>query len=88
MREEDLPDETPEETDFRLEVRKWLSGAGLAPAAIGGLVSPWADHAEAAVVDARAFQRALHDAGYAGLSWPQVGHRGSSGRLQRWRSPT
>src|SRR5437868_6237048 len=81
MREEVLPDETPEETDFRLEVRKWLSGAGLAPAAIGGLVSPWADHAEAAVVDARAFQRALHDAGYAGLSWPQ--RYGGGGRTPR-----
>jgi len=81
MREEALPDETPEETEFRLEVRKWLSGAGLAPAAIGGLVSPWADHAEAAVVDARAFQRALHDAGYAGLSWPQ--RYGGGGRTPR-----
>ena len=72
MREEVLPDETPEETDFRREVRKWLAGAGLAPADIGGLVSPWADHAEAAVVDARACQRSLHNAGYAGLSWPQA----------------
>ena len=81
MREEVLPDETPEEADFRLEVRKWLAGAGLAPAAIGGLVSPWADHAEAAVVDARAFQRSLYDAGYAGLSWPQ--RYGGGGRTPR-----
>ena len=48
---------------------------------IGGLVSPWADHAEAAVVDARAFQRALYDAGYAGLSWPErYGGRGLTPR--------
>jgi len=79
--EEGLPDETPEEADFRNEVRKWLAGAGLAPAAIGGLVSPWADHAEAAVVDARAFQRSLHDAGYAGLSWPV--RYGGGGRTPR-----
>jgi alkylation response protein AidB-like acyl-CoA dehydrogenase len=69
--EEGLPDESQEEADFREEVRKWLAGAGLAPAEIGGLVSPWADHAEAAVVDARAFQRSLFEAGYAGLSWPE-----------------
>ena len=66
---------------FRQEVRKWLAGAGLAPAQIGGLVSPWADHAEAAVVDARAFQRSLFEAGYAGLSWPE--RYGGSGRTPR-----
>ena len=80
-REEALPDESHDETYFRLEVRKWLEGTGFAPAAIGGLVSPWADHAEAAVVDARAFQRALFDAGYAGLSWPELyGGRGLTPR--------
>jgi alkylation response protein AidB-like acyl-CoA dehydrogenase len=80
-REEGLPDESHDETDFRVDVRKWLSGAGLAPADIGGLVSPWADHAEAAVVDARAFQRSLYDAGYAGLSWPErYGGRGLTPR--------
>jgi alkylation response protein AidB-like acyl-CoA dehydrogenase len=80
-REEGLPNESHDETYFRQEVRKWLAGAGLAPAQIGGLVSPWADHAEAAVVDARAFQRALHDAGYAGLSWPErYGGRGLTPR--------
>ena len=64
-----------------MEVRKWLEGAGFAPAAIGGLVSPWADHAEAAVVDARAFQRALFDAGFAGLGWPErYGGRGLTPR--------
>jgi alkylation response protein AidB-like acyl-CoA dehydrogenase len=81
VREEGLPDESLDETYFRMEVRKWLAGAGLAPAEIGGLVSPWADHAEAAVVDSRAFQRSLYDAGYAGLSWPeQYGGRGLTPR--------
>lgn len=80
-REEGLPDESLDETYFRMEVRKWLSGAGLAPAEIGGLVSPWADHAEGAVVDARAFQRSLYLAGYAGLSWPErYGGRGLTPR--------
>ena len=65
MREEEgLPEESEEERSFREEVRKWLAGAGLAPAVIGGLVSPWADHAEAAVVDARAFQHSLYEAGF------------------------
>jgi alkylation response protein AidB-like acyl-CoA dehydrogenase len=81
VREEGLPDESHDETYFRMEVRKWLAGAGLAPAEIGGLVSPWADHAEAAVVDARAFQRSLYEAGYAGLSWPErYGGRGLTPR--------
>jgi alkylation response protein AidB-like acyl-CoA dehydrogenase len=79
--EEGLPDESQEESDFREEVRKWLVGAGLAPAEIGGLVSPWADHAEGAVVDARAFQAALYEAGYAGLSWPEP--YGGGGRTRR-----
>jgi alkylation response protein AidB-like acyl-CoA dehydrogenase len=79
--EEGLPDESQEESDFREEVRKWLAGAGLAPAEIGGVVSPWADHAEAAVVDARAFQRSLFEAGYAGLSWPE--RYGGAGRTAR-----
>ncbi|HVW33880.1 MAG TPA: acyl-CoA dehydrogenase family protein [Acidimicrobiia bacterium] len=82
MREEEgLPDESVEERDFRVEVRKWLAGAGLAPAEVGGLVSPWADHAEAAVADSRAFQRSLYEAGYAGLSWPVV--YGGGGRTPR-----
>ena len=33
VREEGLPDESHDETYFRLEVRKWLEGAGFAPAA-------------------------------------------------------
>jgi len=66
VREEGLPDESHDEAYFRAQVRKWLAGAGLSPAQIGGVLSPWADHAEGAVVDARAFQRGLHEAGYAG----------------------
>lgn len=81
VREDGLPGETPDEAEFRAEVRKWLAGAGLAPAQLGGLVSPWADHAEAAVVDARAFQRWLYEAGYAGLSWPE--RYGGGGRTPR-----
>lgn len=81
MGEEGLPGESHDEACFRQEVRKWLAGAGLAPAEIGGLVSPWADHAEAAVVDARAFQRSLFEAGYAGLSWPE--RYGGGGRTPR-----
>jgi alkylation response protein AidB-like acyl-CoA dehydrogenase len=74
---EELPEETADESYFRLEARKWLANAGLREAQIGGLVSPWSDHEESALTEARAFQKSLYEAGLAGISWPEAyGGRG------------
>lgn len=69
MREERFPDETPEESCFRAEVRKWLESSGLPEAQLGGTVSPWAELTEEGLAQACQFQRALSDAGPGNGKW-------------------
>ncbi len=81
-------DEHPDDRAFRLEARNWL--AEFAPPRIPGAPS-WTRHrprtveADAALVEqSRRWQRRKHDAGWAGISWPeQAGGRGRSANQAR-----
>jgi alkylation response protein AidB-like acyl-CoA dehydrogenase len=61
----DLRD-TPEEAAFREELRAWLEES--VPAALGGYRGGEERFEGPAL---RAWSRSLHDAGYAGLTWPE-----------------
>jgi alkylation response protein AidB-like acyl-CoA dehydrogenase len=66
--------ETPEEQAFRAELRAWLD------ATLPGLPDPppFEDWAAKRAYDT-GWQRRLHDAGYAGISWPkEYGGRGAT----------
>ena len=66
--------ETPEEQAFRAELRAWLD------ATLPGLPAPppFDDWAAKRAYDT-GWQRRLHDAGYAGISWPkEYGGRGAT----------
>lgn len=67
----DLHD-SPEDAAFRVEVRAWLAGH-VGPYRVDGRGPSWvfADVSDPDfVARGRAWQRQLHDAGYAGLGWP------------------
>jgi alkylation response protein AidB-like acyl-CoA dehydrogenase len=71
--DESLPTDTPEQAGFRAEVRAWLT----ANARPRQAVSPWAlnfftdeEDARAEFEKGRAWQRATHEAGYAGFTYP------------------
>ncbi len=69
--------DTPEQARFRSDVRDWLA-ANLPPGWGTPAVRAPQD-GEARVVFGRAWQRKLHDGGYAGLEWPRAyGGRGAS----------
>jgi alkylation response protein AidB-like acyl-CoA dehydrogenase len=83
-------EETPQESEFRTEVRAWL--AAHAPQRVAGGPSdhtympgdgsPDADHDH--VRACRVWQRELYDAGWAGITWPKEwGGRGDAGWQQR-----
>ncbi|MBW4721843.1 acyl-CoA dehydrogenase family protein [Saccharothrix obliqua] len=68
-------DDSDEERAFRSELRAWLRTA--VPAAPDGLPPQWTDG------ELRAWSAALHEAGYAGLTWPvEHGGRGLSPAYQ------
>ena len=68
---------TPAEAAFRRDVRAWLA------ANLPSLPAARPDDPGARVARARAWQRRLHDGGWAGLSWPRAyGGRGATPREQ------
>ena len=70
-------DFTPEQQDFRREVRAWLAENVPADLKGRGFASSRADRAE--VDRLREWQRTLHKAGYVGIDWPaEYGGRGAS----------
>jgi alkylation response protein AidB-like acyl-CoA dehydrogenase len=78
------PYDSPEEAAFRAEARAWLAdharphaGPPVIPSAI---VAEWAPDEEAErLAEARAWQAAKYDDGWAGISWPSsYGGRGGS----------
>lgn len=72
----DLTD-SPEEREFRAEVRQWLAGA------LPQLEWPEPAELEAKLPFWRQWQRMLFDAGYAGLAWPkEYGGAGVDARLR------
>jgi alkylation response protein AidB-like acyl-CoA dehydrogenase len=58
--------DSPEDAVYRSEVRAWLAQA------VAGLGRPEPETIEARLPYWREFQRMLHRAGYAGLSWPRA----------------
>jgi alkylation response protein AidB-like acyl-CoA dehydrogenase len=75
-------DDTPEEAAFRAEARTFVAEHSPDPASYAGLWPPRdldAARDDAFVAACRAWQRTLHDHGYAGLAWPaEYGGRGLS----------
>jgi alkylation response protein AidB-like acyl-CoA dehydrogenase len=68
-------DDTPEEAAFRAEARAWLAAHAPAHVLPEGTVLSDADQ----VARGRAWQRALYDGGYAGITLPRaIGGRGGS----------
>ena len=67
--------DTPEEAAFRAEARAWLEAH--APRRRGGPAGVPSDETEA-VARAKAWQAGLHDAGWAGITWPKE-HGGRGG---------
>src|SRR4051812_19592589 len=57
--------DSPQDAEFRAQARRALDEA------VAGLPGPEPATVEARVPYFRAFQRRIHDAGYAGLSWPR-----------------
>ena len=73
--------ETPEQQAFRAEVRAWL--AENLPAGWGRASDRGPATGAERMAAARAWQRKLHEGGWAGLSWPvEYGGRGASITLQ------
>jgi alkylation response protein AidB-like acyl-CoA dehydrogenase len=75
--------ENPEEASFRAEVRAWLEAN--APSVeegssrSGGLTDAHSEAEVAHVARAKAWQRTLYDAGWAGITWPsEYGGRGGT----------
>ena len=78
-------DDTPAEATFRAEARSWLEGHAARRAESGEPRVPVVDdHAQADHVQAcREWQRALYDARWAGITWPeQFGGRGGTAMQQ------
>jgi alkylation response protein AidB-like acyl-CoA dehydrogenase len=73
-------DDTPEEAAFRAEARAWLSEHAAPITDATPRRSPWGGGDEAGHISrAKAWQRALYDGGWAGVTWPkQYGGRGAS----------
>ena len=73
--------DTPEENDFRLEVRDWLKNNAPKEKKAGGYDS--IDVQESALARARDWQAKKAEAGYAAITWPKEygGLGGSSNQL-------
>jgi alkylation response protein AidB-like acyl-CoA dehydrogenase len=73
-------DDTPEEAAFRAEARAWLSEHAAPITDATPRRSPWGGGDEAGHIRrAKAWQRALYDGGWAGVTWPkQYGGRGAT----------
>ena len=63
--------DTPEENDFRLEVRDWLKNNAPKEKKAGGYDS--IDVQESALARARDWQAKKAEAGYAAITWPSNG---------------
>ena len=61
--------DTPEENDFRLEVRNWLKSNAPKEKKEGGYDS--IDVQESALARARDWQAKKAEAGYAAITWPK-----------------
>lgn len=70
--------DTSDEAAFRAEARAWLESQ--APPRSGELYRRTIADDPEAVVEARRWQRRLHDAGWAGITWPSE-HGGRGGTL-------
>jgi alkylation response protein AidB-like acyl-CoA dehydrogenase len=76
--------------DFRSEARHWLAlhaprfAPGPAPASPPTTLAGYQEHQELAVANARAWQAALVEGGFAGISWPRdAGGQGGSAEQER-----
>lgn len=78
------PYDSAEESEFRAEVRSWLTANArlhlTAPIAPSAIVAEWSpDEEEQKLAEARAWQQRKFEAGWAGVAWPgEYGGRGGS----------